>query len=37
MDIKITNSLGGIIKKDAVGEYIQEWKNDWKCFVFSVY
>lgn len=24
MDIKITNSLGGIIKKDFIGEYIKE-------------
>lgn len=24
MDIKIVNSLGGIIKKDSVGEYISE-------------
>ena len=24
MDIKITNSLGGIIKKDSVGTYMEE-------------
>lgn len=24
MDIKITNSLGGIIKKDSVGAYVEE-------------
>lgn len=24
MDIKIVNSLGGIIKKDSIGEYIPE-------------
>ena len=24
MDIKIVNSLGGIIKKDSIGEYISE-------------
>lgn len=24
MDIKITNSLGGIVKKDQIGKYVEE-------------